>query len=107
MNTTLSLAGEVDNADIPNERAKTMAYNATVIRILAGCYHEWTREGDDWQRLAEFLQDASLVPGEISDTLLIDAGVVAPGGTSPTAQRQTVSKAIDYIVRQASGEDSE
>ena len=101
------MAGEVDNADIPNERAKTMAYNATVIRILAGCYHEWTREGDDWQRLAEFLHDASLVPGEISDTLLIDAGVVAPGGTSPTAQRQTVSKAIDYIVRQASEEDSE
>ena len=100
------MAGEIDNADIPNERTKTMAYNATVIRILAGCYHEWIQDGDDWQRLAEFLYEASLAPGAISDTLLIDAGVVAPGSTSPAAQRETVSKAIDYIVRQAREEDA-
>ena len=37
------MAGEIDNSDIPQERGKTMAYNATVIRIFAGCYHEWTK----------------------------------------------------------------
>ena len=95
------MAGELDNSDIPEERAKTMAYNATVIRILAGCYYEWTKDGDDWKPLAEFLRGAPLRPGVSNGSLLVDAGVVAPGGTSPAAQRWQVTNAIDYIVRQA------
>ena len=94
--------GEVDNSEIPEKRAETMAYNATVIRILAACYHEWLKKrGADWNPLSDFLQDASLRPGVTKDSLLMDAGVVAPGGTSPAAQRQTVVHAIDYIVSQA------
>lgn len=94
--------GEVDNSEIPQKRAETMAYNASVIRILAVCYHEWSKKrGADWQPLADFLQDASLRPGVTKDSLLVDAGVVAPGGTSPAAQRQTVIHAVDYIVSQA------
>ena len=95
------MAGDIDNSDIPDERTKTMAYNATFIRILAACYHEWIEDEDNWELLADFLRTASLQPGAISDTLLIDAGAVAPGGTSPTAQRETVSRAIEYIIRQA------
>ncbi len=94
------MTAEVDNSDIPQKRAETMAYNATVIRILAGCYYEWTKEGDDWKPLAEFLQSASLRPGVSSGSLLIDAGVVAPGGTSPVAQQGAVLQAIDHIVQQ-------
>ena len=95
------MVGEVDNSDIPQERAKTMAYNATVIRILAGCYHEWTKDGDDWKPLAGFLRSASLKPGSHAGALLVDAGVVAPGGISPAGQRRQVKEAIDYIVRHA------
>ena len=95
------MAGEVDNSDIPQERANTMAYNATVIRILAGCYHEWTKDGSDWRPLAEFLRGASLVPGVEQGSLLVDTGVVAPGGTSPIAQQEAVVGAIDYIVNGA------
>ena len=98
------MAGEIDNSEIRDERTKTMAYNATVIRILAGCFHEWTADEDNWELLADFLRVASLQPGAVSDTLLIDAGVVAPGGISPNAQRQTVSRAIDYIVSHAKEE---
>ena len=97
------VAGEIDNSDIPEARTKTMAYNATVIRILAGCY-EWTKEGEGWESLAEFLREASLKPGVSSGSLLVDAGVVAPGGTSPTAQRQAVVHAIKYIVEQVKQE---
>ena len=77
-----------------------MAYNATVIRIIAGCYYEWTKEGDDWKSLADFLVDASLRPGESEGTLLVDAGLVASGGISPTAQQGIVVSAIDYITQQ-------
>ena len=95
------MAGEVDNSEIPQQRVETMAYNATVIRIIAACYYEWTKDGSDWRPLADFLQEASLCPGVSEGSLLIDAGVVAPGGISPNAQRQIVVKAVDYIVERA------
>ena len=94
------MTGEIDNAEIPERRTKTMAYNATVIRLFAGCYHEWTKKGEDWKPLAEFLQGASLVPGETSGTLLVDTGVVAPRGISPAAQQSLVVNTIDYIIQQ-------
>ena len=95
------MAGEVDNSEIPQERTKTMAYNATVIRILAGCYYEWLKESADWTPLAEFIRNASLEPGRKEGTLLIQAGVVAPGGISPAAQLGVATRAIEYIVQQA------
>ena len=100
------MAGEIDNSDIPQERAKTMAYNATVIRIIAGCYYEWTKAGDDWKRLANFLVDASMRPGVSEGSLLVDAGLVAPGGISPAAQQGIVVSAIDYIIQQARESDA-
>ena len=95
------MAGEIDNSEIPEKRTTTMAYNATVIRILAGCYYEWTRDGTDWRPLAEFLAGVSLEAGVAEGSLLIDAGVVAPRGTSPEARQSLVLNAIDYIVQQA------
>ena len=97
------MAGEVDNSEIPSKRAETLCYNATVIRIFAGCYHEWTKESGEWSPLADFLRSAKLRPGDSTGSLLVDAGVVAPGGTSPSArQRQSlVVNAIDYIVYRA------
>ena len=95
------MSGEIDNSDIPQRRGETMAYNATVVRILAGCYYEWTTDGDDWKPLAEFLRHASLKPGGVEGSLLVDAGAVAPGGISPAGQLTTLVEAIDYIVRRA------
>lgn len=93
------MAGDLDNSDIPKERTKTMAYNATVIRILAGCYYEWGKSsGRDWKPLTEFLRSASLTPSSQAGALLVDAGAVAPGGTSPVAQQSQLTEAIDYVV---------
>ena len=36
------IAGDIDNSEIPQTRVKSLAYNATVIRLFAGCYYEWT-----------------------------------------------------------------
>lgn len=95
------MAGEMDNSEIPAERAKTMAFNATVIRLLAGCYYEWTKDDEDTEPLSEFLMEASLEPGKSGDALLVDAGMVAPGGITPIARQSVVLSAIDYIINSA------
>ena len=95
------LSGEVGNDDIPSCRAISLAYSAPFIQIMAGCYHDWCIENPDWEPLATFLQDANLEPGSGRGALLVDAGAVAPEGTSIIARRQEVAGAISYIVQQA------
>lgn len=95
------MAGEIDNSEIPQCRSKTLAYNATVVRLFAGCYYEWTKDGSDWRPLAEFLRNASLKPASGEGALLVDAGLVAPGSISPIARQQMILNATDYIIRQA------
>ena len=95
------MSGDVDNSEIPQKRATSLAYNATVIRLLAGCYYEWTKDGSDWTPLAEFIRSSSLKPASSQGALLVDAGLVAAGGITPFARAKLVTSAIDYIVHQA------
>ena len=95
------LAGEIDDTEIPEMRSSTMAFNATVIRILAGCYHKWISEGLDWKPLADFIRSSSLAPGAVQGTLLVDAGAVIPGGVTPLARQSQMAAAVDYIVHHA------
>ena len=95
------IAGDIDNSEIPQTRATSMAYNATVIRLFAGCYYEWTKDDADWMPLAEFIRGASLEPASGHGALLVDAGLVAEGGITPFARAQLVRSAIEYIVNQA------
>ena len=95
------LTGELTNENIPALRVESLAYSATFMRILAGCYHDWMAEETDWKPLAAFLEATSLDVGGGEGTLLVDAGAMLPGGTSPMARRQEVESAIRYIVRQA------
>lgn len=95
------LSGDLDNSEIPEMRPHTMAFNATVIRILAGCYHEWTKGSADWKPLADYIRSASLKPGAVNGTLLVESGVVLPGGITPVGRQKEVVGAVDYIVRQA------
>lgn len=95
------LSGEIDNSEIPESRSRTMAFNATVVRILAGCYHQWGKDNTDWQPLADFIRAASLKPGAGKGALLVDAGAVIPGGISPIGRQMQMAAAVDYIVQQA------
>ncbi len=92
--------GEIDNSEIPAKRAATMAYNASVIRIFAGCCYEWIKAGYEPNSLAEFLRDMSLKTGA-TEGLLVEAGVVPPGGTSPASPVRAVRDGINYIVLRA------
>ena len=95
------LAGEIDNTDIPELRSRTMAFNATVIRVLAGCYYEWMKKYDNWEPLANFIRSTSLIPGAGEGALLVDAGLVIPGGITPIARMHRMADAIEFVVSQA------
>ena len=95
------LDGDIANTDIPQVRATSFAYNATVIRIMAGCYYEWCKDGSDWQPLANYLRQSCLTPGTGHGALLVDAEVVIPGGITPIPRIQEVTNAIRHIVREA------
>ena len=95
------MSGEIDNSEIPERRNTSLAYNATVIRLFAGCYHEWIKDRADWKPLAEFIRNASLQPGSGAGSLLVDAGLVAPGGITPFARLESVKSAVGYIIYQA------
>ena len=97
----LIISGEIASSEFPEWRGRSLAFNITVMNILAGCYHDWVSDGSDWKPLAEFLRRASLKSGDGAGSLLVDAGVVAPGGTVPVGRRQEMAGAIRYILEQA------
>ena len=96
------LNGNMENSEIPRLRTMTFAYNATFIRVLAGCYRLWIAEDEIWQPLADFIRAASIDRGS-SNGLLVDAGLLNPDGTTLFARRQEVAGAINYIVNTAKG----
>ena len=95
------LSGDIKNEDIPAHRAESLAYNTTFMRILAGCYHDWMEAKEDWTPLTKYLKGASLETEGGHGNLLVDAGAMLPGDTTPTGRRQEVDGAIKYIVQRA------
>ena len=95
--------GAVRNSEIPSRRTRSLAYNATVIQVLAGCYHEWCETHEDWSPLAEFIRQSDLTPGkDVNEgALLVDAGLVQPKGITPVPRIQEVTRGIEYIVDKA------
>ena len=95
------LSGNIEDEDIPAQRVESLAYSTTFMLILAGCYHDWMEERDDWMLLANFLKDARLDTGGGRGTLLVDAGAMLPGDNTPSGRRQEVEGAIRYIIQHA------
>ena len=91
------VAGEIDNSEIPHFRSTSFAFNATVIRMMAGCYYEWVKNGDDWGALADFFRGQSLERRSSDNTLLHEAGIIAVEDTV-LASTPIVSRAVDHIV---------
>ena len=90
-----------DDSLIPALRRQSFAINAIVLRVLAACFHGWREEvGQDFLPLVRFIQGQSF-GNTLKNSLLVRAGLVMPGTTSPVGRRQEVQKAIRYILRQA------
>ena len=96
------MAGEVDNSEIPIAREGTLTYNATVLRVLAGCYFMWDKDlTTDRTPLAQFIRKASFEPRSGKGSLLVDAGLLEAGGLTPFARQSLVVGATSYIVHLA------
>ena len=94
------LTGEIGNEEIPRLRPTTFAYNSTVIRVIAGCLHEWTKQGRDESSLAQFFSKASLERRSSVGNLLVDSGMITANGTV-LASNSIVMDAIGYIIKKA------
>ena len=95
----LLLSEEMTTEDIPDERQNSFAFNATVLRVLAGCYHAWSAENRG--ALTEFLRAQHFEKGRQRNAILVKAGLVAPSANTPQARRQEVQGAIRYIIEEA------
>ena len=91
------LSGQIDNSEIPQLRASTFAYSVTFFRVLASCYSRWMKENESWKPLADFISNASLSPRS-EHGLLVEAGLVEPGGTSLISRRQEVASTVEHII---------
>ena len=100
-------SGEISDFDIPAFRAESLVFNAVFLRILAGCYHLWLEDEQDWKPLAEFVRGVSLEIGGSRGNVLVDCGAMLPGDRAPIGRRQEVAGAIQHIVRQAREKRSE
>lgn len=96
------LSDDVEASEfIPSRRRETFAFNATIIRVLAGCFYSWREEvGKDTEVLAKYIRKHSF-ENTIKSSLWIKAGLVAEGGITPVARSQEVKNAIRYIVENA------
>ena len=96
------LNSDVDPDYVSKERPKTLAYNGTMLRILAGAYYEWHQQfptiGADV--LASFISTMNLQP-KAKSGLLVKAGVLALEAVTLVARRQEVTEAIRQIVQGA------
>ena len=95
------LSGSIGNAEIPQLRRSTFSYNVTFIRVLAASYFHLMSDSNSWTPLADFIKNASITPGSESG-LMVEAGLVSPGGTTLLARRQEVEMAVGHIVKAVS-----
>ena len=96
------LSQDIDPDYIPTQRPYTLAYNGTMLRILAGCHYEWQAQHPqlDTGFLGDFLSEINLDPNQ-KEGLLVDVGVIDFRRTGLVARRQEVQAAILAIVRGA------
>lgn len=96
------LSPDIDPDYIPSRRPHTLAYNGTMLRILAGCHYEWQVQHPqlDTGFLADFVSEINLDPDQ-QEGLLVDVGVINFQRTGLVARRQEVQSAIKAIVQGA------
>ena len=99
------LNSDVDPDYVSRERPKTLVYNGTMLRILAGAYYEWHKQNPpmDADILASFISSMDL-QSKAESGLLVESGVLAPGKVTLMARKQEVTAAIRAIVQGARDE---
>ena len=92
----------MDEDFVPRQRNRTLAYNGTMLRMLAGACHVWQKEFPKLEvtHLERHISGLDFAPNAKSG-VFVESGVIAAGGGSFVARRQETNAAIDALVRGA------
>ena len=82
------------------ERGNTLAFNNTILRVIAAAWHEWVVKREKSEEvLVELLRDADFSLGR--GAMWQKAGLVPAGSRTPISRRQEVVSAINYLLGEA------
>ncbi len=82
------------------ERGGTLAFNNTILRVVAATWYEWVVKRDKAEDvLTRLLRDADFTLGRRSMWQM--AGLVPEGSRTPISRRQEVVSAINYLLKEA------
>ena len=81
------------------ERGNTLAFNNTILRVIAAAWYEWVVKREKSEDVfAKLLRDADFTLGRRS--MWQKAGLVPAGSRTPISRRQEVVSAINYLLRE-------
>ena len=96
--------GKVADGDLEPEvlRHTSLLGSTTMLRVLAGVFHELAREGWADEDIAEFFRQlASHMAGPVNDTSIwvkeVPGEIFAPGALAPTARRQDLKRLTETL----------
>ena len=91
---------------LPSVRPKSLAYSATMLRIMAATWHDWSSQHphNNHDALANFIDSLNCQPRATSG-FWVETGVLAPGKASLTARIADVRNTVSELVRCASRGD--
>lgn len=91
---------ELEEDYIAKNRSTHLAYSATVLQLLAGCYHQWGELGREFDELTGWLRDQDF-ERDSEDCMFRTTGMLTLTNPSLISRRQSVQDTIDYIIEQA------
>ena len=79
------------------ERGNTLAFNNTILRVIAAAWYEWVVKREKSEKvLVKLLRDADFTLGR--GATWQKAGLVPEGSRTPISRRQEVVSAINYLL---------
>ena len=82
------------------ERGNTLAFNNTILRVIAASWYEWVVKREKSEEvLVKLLRDADFTLGR--GATWQKAGLVPEGSRTPISRRQEVVAAINYLLSEA------
>ncbi len=91
---------ELDEDYVGENRSSFLAYSATVLQLLAGCYNAWQVHERPIVELSRWLRAADF-ERESEDCIFRLTGMLTPASSTLISRRQSVQATIDYIIKQA------
>lgn len=94
------LSIELEEDFVAKNRSEFVSYSVTVLRLMAGCFHEWQYNfGGEWHRLADWLREADF-DLDSEECIFRKSGMLTTGNPTLVSRRQNMQATINHIVSQ-------